>query len=225
MMSDSIKFKGEKLVLTKRYSLKEEIFSSISHGLGALLSIAALVIAVVFASLKGDVWRIVSFSIYGSTLFFLYLSSTLYHSLVYEKAKRVFRVFDHAAIYLLIAGSYTPLSLVAMRGTWGWVIFSVIWSLAIFGIVLNVVSFEKTKVYSTILYVLMGWLIIVAAKPMLSMMPQGLFPWLLGGGLIYTLGIIFYVWKKIPYNHGIWHLFVLGGSIVHYLGFLFYLAR
>lgn len=208
----------------KRYSLKEEIFSSVSHGLGALLSIAALVVLVVFASLKGDVWRIVSFSIYGFTLFFLYLSSTLYHSIVYEKAKRVFRVFDHAAIYLLIAGSYTPISLVAMRGTWGWVIFSVIWSLALLGIILNIVSLEKTRIYSTILYVLMGWLIVAAAKPMLSMIPQGLFPWLLVGGLIYTFGIVFYAWKKIPFNHGIWHLFVLGGSVVHYLGFLFYLA-
>lgn len=208
----------------KRYSLKEEIFSSVSHGLGALLSIAALVVLVVFASLKGDVWRIVSFSIYGFTLFFLYLSSTLYHSIVYEKAKKVFRVFDHAAIYLLIAGSYTPISLVAMRGTWGWVIFSVIWSLALLGIILNIVSLEKTRIYSTILYVLMGWLIVAAAKPMLSMIPQGLFPWLLVGGLIYTFGIVFYAWKKIPFNHGIWHLFVLGGSVVHYLGFLFYLA-
>lgn len=208
----------------KRYSLQEEIFSSISHGLGALLSIAALVILVAFASIRGDAWRIVSFSIYGFTLFFLYLSSTLYHSIVYEKAKRIFRVFDHAAIYLLIAGSYTPLSLVAMRGTWGWVIFSVIWSLALLGIILNIVSLEKTRIYSTILYVLMGWLIIAAAKPMLSMIPQGLFQWLLAGGVIYTLGIIFYAVKRIPFNHGIWHLFVLGGSVVHYLGFLFYLA-
>lgn len=208
----------------KRYSLQEEIFSSISHGLGVLLSIAALVILVVFASLKKDIWGVVSFSIYGFTLFFLYLSSTLYHSIVYEKAKRIFRVFDHAAIYLLIAGSYTPISLVAMRGTWGWVIFSVIWSLALLGIILNIVSFEKTRIYSTALYVLMGWLIVIAAKPMLSMIPQGLFSWLLAGGVIYTLGIIFYAWKRIPFNHGIWHLFVLGGSVVHYFGFLFYLA-
>lgn len=222
MVADTFDFKKKSSL--KRYSLKEEIFSSISHGLGALLSIAALVVLVAFASVKGDVWRIVSFSIYGFTLFFLYLSSTLYHSIVYEKAKRVFRVFDHAAIYLLIAGSYTPISLVAMRGTWGWIIFSVIWSLALLGIILNIVSLEKTRIYSTILYVLMGWLIIVAVKPMLSMIPQGLFTWLLVGGLIYTLGIVFYAWKRIPFNHGIWHLFVLGGSIVHYLGFLFYLA-
>jgi len=224
MMSDTLELKRKINNSTKRYTLKEEIFSSISHGFGALLSIAALVVLVAFASLKGDVWRIVSFSIYGFTLFFLYLSSTLYHSIVYEKAKKVFRVFDHAAIYLLIAGSYTPISLIAMRGTWGWIIFSVVWSLALLGIILNIVSLEKTRIYSTILYVLMGWMIIVAAKPMLSMIPQGLFTWLLVGGLIYTFGIVFYAWKRIPFNHGIWHLFVLGGSIVHYLGFLFYLA-
>lgn len=210
--------------MLKRYSLAEEIFSSVSHGVGALLSIAALVVAVVFAAFTGDAWRIVSFSIYGFTLFFLYLSSTLYHSLTYEKAKKVFRVFDHAAINLLIAGSYTPLALIAMRGVWGWTLFGVVWGLALLGIILNIVSLEKTRLYTTILYVVMGWLIIVAVKPMLEMVPPGLFPWLLAGGLIYTLGIIFYAIKKIPFNHGIWHLFVLGGSVVHYLGFLFYLA-
>ncbi|MDX9872233.1 MAG: hemolysin III family protein [Clostridia bacterium] len=210
--------------LPKRYSLQEEIFSSVSHGLGALLSIAALVVAVVFAALKGDAWRIVSFSIYGFTLFFLYLSSTLYHGLVYEKAKKVLRVFDHAAINLLIAGSYTPLALIAMRGVWGWTLFGVIWGLALTGIVLNIVSLEKTRLYTTVLYVIMGWLIVFALKPMLAMIPPGLFNWLLAGGLIYTVGIVFYAVKKIPFNHGIWHLFVLGGSIVHYLGFLFYLA-
>ncbi|MDD2432700.1 MAG: hemolysin III family protein [Clostridia bacterium] len=210
--------------LVNRYSYKEELFNSISHGIGALLSIAALVVLVTFASIKGDVWQIVSFSIYGATLFFLYLFSTLYHSVCVEKAKRVLRVFDHISIYLLIAGSYTPIALVAMRGTWGWSIFAIIWSLALVGIVINIISIEKTKKISTVLYVLMGWLIIVAIKPMLQMVPHGLFVWLLIGGLIYTLGVIFYICKKIPFNHGIWHLFVLAGSVAHYLGFLFYLA-
>ncbi len=210
--------------LVSRYTLKEELFNSISHGIGALLSIAALVVLVYFAGLKGDVWGIVSFSVYGFTLFFLYLSSTLYHSILIEKAKKVFRVFDHVSIYLLIAGSYTPITLVAMRGTWGWTIFGVIWGLALLGIVLNIISLEKTKIISTVLYVLMGWLIIIAVKPMLQLIPAGLFTWLLAGGILYTLGIIFYICRKIPFNHGIWHLFVLGGSIAHYLGFLFYLA-
>jgi hemolysin III len=210
--------------LVNRYSLKEEIFSSITHGIGAVLSIAALVILAYFAGMKGDVWRVVSFSIYGFTLFFLYLSSTLYHSILIEKVKKVLRVFDHVSIYLLIAGSYTPITLIAMRGAWGWTIFGVIWGLALLGIVLNITSFEKTRIVSTVLYVLMGWLIIIAVKPMLQMVPAGLFLWLLAGGILYTLGIIFYACRRIPFNHGIWHLFVLGGSIMHYLGFLFYLA-
>lgn len=210
--------------LVNRYSLKEEIFSSITHGIGAVLSIAALVVLAYFAGTKGDVWRVVSFSIYGFTLFFLYLSSTLYHSILIEKAKKVFRVFDHVSIYLLIAGSYTPITLIAMRGAWGWTIFGVIWGLALLGIVLNIISIEKTKIVSTVLYVLMGWLIIIAVKPMLQMVPAGLFVWLLAGGILYTLGIIFYACRRIPFNHGIWHLFVLGGSIMHYLGLLFYLA-
>lgn len=210
--------------LVNRYTIKEEIFSSITHGVGAVLSLAALVILVYFAGTKGDVWRVVSFSVYGFTLFFLYLSSTLYHSILIEKVKKVFRVFDHVSIYLLIAGSYTPITLVAMRGAWGWTIFGVIWGLALLGIVLNIISIEKTKIVSTILYVLMGWLIIIAVKPMLQMVPTGLFAWLLGGGILYTLGVIFYVCRKIPFNHGIWHLFVLGGSVLHYLGFLLYLA-
>jgi len=210
--------------LVRRYSFKEELFNSITHGVGALFSIAALVILVAFSSIKGDVWGIVSFSIYGATMFLLYLFSTLYHSICVEKAKRVLRIFDHASIFLLIAGSYTPIALVAMRGTWGWSIFAVIWSLALLGIVLNIINFERTKKITTVLYVLMGWLMIVAIKPMLQMIPHGLFVWLLIGGIIYSLGIIFYLCRKIPFNHGIWHLFVLGGSVVHYLGFLIYLA-
>ena len=192
--------------LVNRYSLKEEIFSSITHGIGAVLSIAALVILAYFAGMKGDVWRVVSFSIYGFTLFFLYLSSTLYHSILIEKVKKVLRVFDHVSIYLLIAGSYTPITLIAMRGAWGWTIFGVIWGLALLGIVLNITSIEKTRIVSTVLYVLMGWLIIIAVKPMLQMVPAGLFLWLLAGGILYTLGIIFYACRRIPFNHGIWHL-------------------
>jgi len=210
--------------LNNRYSLREEIFNSVTHGIGALLSIAALVILVAFASISGDAWRIVSFSIYGSTLFFLYLSSTLYHSIFHEKAKRVLRVFDHAAIYLLIAGSYTPITLVLMRDAWGWTIFALIWSMALLGVVLKIICLERLKVFSILLYLAMGWLIVIAIKPMLAAIPEGLFTWLLLGGLVYTFGLIFYGCKKIPFNHGIWHLFVLGGSAVHYFGFLFNIA-
>lgn len=215
--------KGEEPLINK-YSFSEEIFNSITHGIGALLSIAALVILVAFASIRGDVWRIVSFSIYGFTLIFLYLSSTLYHSVFHKKTKKVLRVFDHISIFLLIAGSYTPITLVAMKGTLGWIIFGVIWVLAIVGIILNIVNLEKTKYISLVLYVGMGWFLVMEAKPMLAMIPEGLFTWLLVGGVIYTVGLVFYLCKRIPFNHGIWHLFVLGGSITHYFGFLFYLA-
>ncbi|SMB96078.1 hemolysin III [Desulfonispora thiosulfatigenes DSM 11270] len=210
--------------IIKRYTLAEEIFNSISHGIGALLSIVALVILVSFASISGDVWKIVSFSIYGFTLFFLYMSSTLYHSIFHEKAKRILRILDHSSIYLLIAGSYTPITLISLRGTWGWTLFTLIWTLAITGIVLKIISLEKLKKVSVFLYIFMGWLIIIAIKPMLSTVPKGLFLWLLLGGLIYTLGVIFYSNKKIPFNHAIWHLFVLGGSVAHFLGILFYLT-
>lgn len=211
-------------MLSTRYSVKEEIFSSITHGVGALLSIAALCILVAVASIKGDVSRIVSFSIYGFSLIFLYTSSTLYHSIFHEKSKRVLRIFDHISIYLVIAGSYTPIALVSMHGPWGWGIFATIWSLALVGIISKIFAINKMKYLSTIMYVLMGWLIVFAIKPMLAMVPQGFFGWLLAGGLIYTFGVIFYVCKKIPFNHGIWHLFVLGGSAIHYLGILKYIA-
>jgi len=211
-------------MLINRYTLKEEIFNGISHGIGALLSIAALVILVAFASVRGDVWRIVSFSIYGFTLFFLYTSSTLYHSIFHEKSKRILRVLDHVSIYLLIAGSYTPITLVSIGGAWGWTIFSIIWSLAAVGIILKILASDRLKYFSIILYLLMGWLIVIAFKPMVTTAPSGLIIWLTVGGLIYTLGVVFYICKKIPFNHGIWHLFVLGGSTVHYLGILFHLA-
>ena len=210
--------------LVNRYTLGEEIFNSVTHGIGALLSIVALVILVAYGSIHGDVWRIISFSIYGATLFVLYTSSTLYHSIFNNKVKQIFRVFDHASIFLLIAGSYTPITLLAMRGAWGWTLFALVWSIAIIGIILKAVSLEKANRISLVLYIMMGWLLVVAIKPMLAMAPYGLIIWLIIGGLIYTLGTIFYACKRIPFNHGIWHLFVLGGSITHFMGILFYLA-
>ena len=216
--------KNEEISLVNRYTFAEELFNSISHGIGALLSIVALVVLVAFASAKGDVWRIVSFSIYGFTLFFLYTSSTLYHSVFHEKVKRVLRIFDHVAIFIFIAGCYTPITLVAMRGPWGWTIFGVVWGIAIVGTLLKIFAINRFKYLSLFLYILMGWLIIIAIKPMLAMLPPGLFFWLLAGGLLYSIGIIFYVWKRLPFNHGIWHLFVLAGSTVHFLGILFYLT-
>ena len=211
------------------YSLKtqtigEEIANSITHGVGIGLSIAALVILVVLASKRGDAWRIVSFSIYGTTLFLLYLASTLYHSFVNPKIKNIFRILDHSAIYLLIAGTYTPVTLTLMRGAWGWTLFGLAWAIAIGGIIITALLLDKLKALLVLSYVVMGSLVVIAIKPMIEMVPRGMIIWLFIGGACYLLGIIFYLWKRLPYHHPIWHIFVLGGSISHFLGVLFYLT-
>jgi len=213
----------------ENYSLKtqtvgEEIANSITHAIGAGLSIAALVILVVLASRRGDVWRIVSFSIYGASLILLYTSSTLYHSSINPKIKKIFRIIDHSAIYLLIAGSYTPITLTFMRGVWGWTIFGLAWGMAIGGIIITALLLDKLKSLLVLSYVAMGLLVIIAIKPMIEMVPRGMITWLFIGGAFYLLGIIFYLWKRLPYHHPIWHLFVLGGSISHFLGVSFYLT-
>ena len=208
----------------KTQTLGEEIANSITHGIGAGLSIAALAILVVLASRRGDAWRIVSFSIYGATLILLYFSSTLYHSFVNPKIKNVFRTIDHSAIYLLIAGSYTPITLTFMRGAWGWTLFGIVWGIALGGIIVTILLLDKLKALLVLSYVAMGLLIVIAFKPMIQMVPRGMIIWLFIGGACYLLGIIFYLWKRLPYHHPIWHLFVLGGSISHFLGILFYLT-
>ena len=205
-------------------TLGEEIANSITHGIGAGLSIAALVILVVLASRRGDVWRIVSFSIYGASLILLYTSSTLYHSSINPKIKKIFRIIDHSAIYLLIAGTYTPVTLTLMRGAWGWTLFGLAWGMAIGGIIITALLLDKLKSLLVLSYVAMGLLVVIAIKPIIQMVPRGMIIWLFIGGACYLLGIIFYLWKKLPYHHPIWHLFVLGGSISHFLGVLFYLT-
>lgn len=201
---------------------REEIANSITHGIGAALSIAALSVLVVFAGLRGDAWRVVSFSIYGATLVLLYLASTFYHLFSNPRVKRVFHVFDHSAIFLLIAGSYTPFCLVTIRGGWGWSLFGVVWGIAIFGIVFKAFSTGRYNFVSTALYIAMGWIAVIAIKPLVSQLPRGAFAWILLGGLSYTVGVIFYAWERLPYSHAIWHLFVLGGSTLHFFAVLFY---
>jgi hemolysin III len=205
-----------------RYSVREEIANSITHGIGVGLSIAALAILVTFAGLFGDAWRVVTLSIYGSTLILLYLASTFYHSFQSQPVKKVFRVLDHSAIFLLIAGTYTPFTLVNLRGGWGWTLFGLIWALAMGGIILEVFFRNRFKWLSIGIYVGMGWLVIIALKPLLSALPVGGLIWLGIGGLIYTFGVVFYAWESIPFNHAIWHLFVLGGSVCHFFCILFY---
>ncbi len=195
-----------------------------THGIGTALSIAALVLLVVFASKYGDGWRIVSLSIYGTTLILLYLASTLYHSFTGKRIKRFFRLLDHSSIYLLIAGTYTPIALISLRGAWGWTLFGLVWAMAIGGIGAKIFLVGRLRIVSVLYYAAMGWLVVIALKPLLQAVPMGLFVWLLAGGLSYSLGIIFFAWKKLPYNHAIWHLFVLGGSIAHFFGMLLHLT-
>ena len=215
----------EKDFVMPKQSLGEEIANSITHGIGAALATAALTILLVFAALKGDAWRIVSFAIYGSSLVLMYISSTLYHAFTHKGAKRYFRIMDHSSIFLLIAGTYTPITLLPLRDTdWGWTIFGLIWGMAILGILFKFLFYGKLEKLSVVFYVLMGWLAIIAIKPMLTNLPTGLLIWIAVGGLFYTLGIIFYAWTKLPYSHSIWHLFVLGGSISHFFGILLYLV-
>ena len=199
-----------------------ERLNTFTHLLGAVIALAGLVVLVVFASLKGDVWRIVSFSIYGTSLFLLYLFSTLYHG-TKGSVKAVFKKLDHIGIYLLIAGSYTPFVLVSLNGVWGWSLFGVIWGLAVIGILLDCFSSDEPRIIQVIIYLLMGWIALIAIKPLIESLSMDGFLWLLGGGLFYTVGIVFYILDIKKYHfHGIWHLFVLAGSVTHYFTIMYY---
>jgi len=205
-----------------RYSLREDFANSIIHGIGFILSIIGMCVLIAFASTYGNVWHVVSCSIYGSTLVFLYTASTLYHSIHLTKAKRVLRTLDHSTIFLLIAGTYTPFTLVNLRGPWGWSLFVVIWTLAVIGILFQTTMLRKGGIFSVAFYVAMGWVVVVAIKPMLSLVDTGGLVLLLLGGVAYTGGVVFYVWRQMPYNHAIWHVFVLAGSALHFFAILLY---
>jgi len=205
------------------FSVTEEIWHAVTHGIGLLLSIAGLTILVAYATLQGSTLSIISSAIFGTTLIVMYGSSTLYHAITHTKIKKIFQQFDHASIYFLIAGTYTPITLLTLGGAWGWSIFSVVWSAAIVGIFLKFAYPGRFEKLSLLLYLLMGWIIIIATEPLLSNMKSGGLWLLLSGGLSYTIGIIFYVWDKLTFNHAIWHLFVLGGSILHFFMVLIYI--
>ena len=207
---------------TPRYRLGEEIAHSITHGVGVLLSIAALVILVTLSALRGNAWHVVSSVVFGATLIFLYTASTLYHSITHPRAKKILRVLDHSAIFLLIAGTYTPFTLVTLRGGWGWTLFVVVWGLALVGIVYKITASNRFRLLSVLLYLGMGWLVLVAIEPMVATMPVPGLILLLAGGLCYTLGVIFFVWRQLPYSHAVWHVFVLAGSICHFFAVLLY---
>lgn len=207
-----------------KYSKAEEIMNAVTHGIGIALSIAGLVILVVFAALYGDAWKVVASSIYGASMIVLYTASTLYHSFSKTKAAKKLNMFDHISIYYLIAGSYTPFMLVNLRGAWGWSIFGVIWACAITGTILKIIYGNNFRKISTVIYLAMGWMILIAIYPFVKNVELGGVILLAAGGLSYSFGVIFYKWKSLPFNHAIWHLFVLAGTVLQFFAVLFYVV-
>ncbi|WP_163335724.1 hemolysin III family protein [Desulfopila sp. IMCC35008] len=207
---------------SQRYTFYEELANSITHGVGLLFAVSALGVLTAFSSVFGTVWHIVSCSVYSATMILMYAASTLYHSIPWPKAKRVLRILDHSAIFLLIAGTYTPFTLVSLNGPWGWSLFGVIWGLAVLGILCEIFLLRKYRFLAVCIYVAMGWTIVVATKPLLSAVPMTGLVLLLIGGLFYTVGIIFYVSRKMPFHHAVWHLFVLAGTVFQFFAILLY---
>lgn len=211
----------------KNYTKKEEIFNGITHGLGVLFGIIALITLLIHSARKGDILSIIAFSIYGACLIIMYLSSTLYHSITNRRAKRILRVFDHSSIYLFIAGSYTPVALLTLGGGLRIGVMILVWSIAIIGVVFKIITvghFDRYKALSLAMYIGMGWLALFTVRPIIKMTSMGFLFWILAGGLVYSIGTIFYSIGRIPYNHAIWHIFVLGGTVLHFVGILLYLV-
>ncbi len=210
------------MVKDKHYGVLEEVLNSVTHGIGVGLSIAGLVWLILRAVWVGDTLGIVSVIIFGVSLLLLYLASTLYHAIPFVKVKRVFRIFDHCAIYLLIAGTYTPFLLVSMRGTWGWTLFGILWGIACVGCGFKAFFTGRFDRVSTAMYVAMGWIVLVALKPALTYVPLGALVMMAIGGLAYTFGVFFYVSNRIPFNHAIWHCFVMAGSAIPFFAIIIY---
>jgi hemolysin III len=206
-----------------RYSLGEEVANSVTHGVGIVLAIAGLAVLTAYAARNGNAWHVTASAIFGATLILCFTASTLYHSVQSERIKQVLRVFDHSAVFLLIAGTYTPFMLIGVPGPWGWTILGAVWALAITGIVLKFILRGRLHGLIVALYLAMGWLVVVATKPLIENVGIGGMAFLAGGGLAYTVGVIFYKWRRLPYSHAIWHGFVLLGGGLHYFGVLFYL--
>ena len=205
-------------------SSAERLFNSITHGIGFVLSVVALILMVVYASYNSDAWSIVGVSIFGTTLILLYMSSTLYHAFPKGRLKQIFQLLDQSFIYLLIAGTYTPVLLITLRNPLGWTVFGLVWAMAIGGITHRIFFFDKLKFLTLVSYITMGWLSLIVFKSILKAAPTELVVWLLIGGVFYTGGLIFYRWERLPFNHAIWHLFVLGGSFSHFMGIYLYLV-
>lgn len=203
----------------------EELINSVTHGLGLLLSVTALVLLVVFSSIYGTAWHIVGCSIYGATLVLLYGASTIYHSCKKPRHKQFLKIVDHGCIYFLIAGTYTPFLFVTLKGGWGWSLFGVIWGLAIAGFIFKIFYVHRFQIVSTLIYILMGWLMLIAFSPLKENLASAGIRWLFLGGIAYTAGTLFFAAsKKIKFSHSVWHLFVLIGSICHFFSVLFYVV-
>ena len=208
----------------RAWSFGEELAHSVTHGVGWMASLAGLIVLMVFAMRTGDPWRIGACADYAATLVLLYAASTLYHALSGTRARHVFQVLDHSAIFLLIAGTYTPFALVTLRGPWGWTIFAIVWTLAVAGVTLKAVFGPRWPILSTTIYIAMGWTAVIAVKPLMASVPPGAIAWLAAGGIAYTGGVTFYAWTRLRYSHAVWHLFVLAGSVCHYIAILRYIA-
>lgn len=214
--------KRQKLGLPE-YTLGEELVNSISHGLGAAFGIVALVLCVVFSAIEGDAWKVVSGAIYGASMIILYSVSTIYHALGINRAKKVFRTLDHCSIYFLIAGTYTPYTLVAMRETSGFPVFGIVWAAAALGITLSAINVHKFRIVSMIIYIAMGWAIIFSGRDLIASIPTAGFVLLLGGGILYTIGAVLYgIGKKKKYMHSVFHFLALGGSVCHFISIFMY---
>ena len=210
--------------IRRQLTTGEEIANSITHGIGAVLSIAALIILVIEAKRYGDIWHLVSYSIFGSSLILMYLSSTLYHSFSNPRIKSLFARFDHIAIFLLIAGTYTPVLLTSIRGVWGWTLFGIIWSIALIGAIIRSIFLHRFRKLMVVIYLLMGWMFVLAGEQIYMSLSSNSLTFLGLGGIAYSAGVLFYMWRKLPYSHGIWHLFVLAGSIFHFFA-IYYILK
>jgi hemolysin III len=208
---------------THVYSRREEVANAITHGIGALLSVAALVLLIVFAILHGTAWHVVSFTIYGISMLLLYTSSTLVHAFPEGKVKDLFEIFDHSSIYLFIAGTYTPILFNVIQGVLGWTLFGIVWGIAVGGIVFKAFFTKRFLFTSTLFYIFMGWVIVFAWNRLVESFAGGGLTLLVIGGVLYTLGTVFYIWRSFPYHHAVWHLFVLAGSIVHFFMVILYI--
>lgn len=208
---------------THIFTKKEEVANAIIHGIGAVLSVIALITLIIAASESGTAWHVTSFTIYGVTMLLLYVSSTLVHSFPQGRVKDIFEICDHASIYLFIAGTYTPFLFLVVKGALGWTLFGIVWGMALVGVVFKLFFTKKFLYLSTMLYIIMGWLIVFAWKPLVMSLAPGGLVLLVIGGVLYTVGAVFYVWRMFPFHHAVWHVFVLAGTVVHFFGVFYYL--